>query len=149
MVKHIKHICIALLSTGTLPAYCQGQEVMSVSQDSVPENPYVVVYADVRLEMLTRKSKSDMSIPSRMRGYRVQIFSGNDKNKAIQTKIDFAHRFPDIPTYMTYTQPQFRVKAGNFRTRKEAMELYKQIQNIYPTIMIVPDIIVTNSIKND
>lgn len=107
----------------------------------------VIVYADSRLDILTRRDK--MSPIRSGRGFRLQIYSGIDKHKAIQTKIDFMRRFPDIPTYMTYVQPQFRIKVGNFQTRADAQVLYRQITDIYAPVMIVPDIIVINTLKHD
>jgi hypothetical protein len=78
----------------------------------------------------------------------VQIYNGNDRNKAMQVKVDFMRRFPSIRTYMTYIQPQYRVKAGDFKTRGEAHKLYQQLSTLYSPVMIVPDIIVINTLKD-
>lgn len=83
------------------------------------------------------------------RGFRIQIYNGNDRNKAIKLKIDCIRRFPKLETYMTYIQPQFRVKVGNFPTRAEAQRYLQQMSSAYSPIMIVPDIIVINTFKDD
>lgn len=115
----------------------------------------VMIYADSRLEILTNKLKTAAIARSRAgmirsgRGYRIQIYNGNDKNKAISLKVDFIRRYPKIPTYMTYIQPQFRVKIGDFQTRADAQKMYQELSRLYSPVMIVPDIIVINTFKND
>lgn len=110
----------------------------------------VIVHADPRLDMLVKKSRNvKMGVIRSGKGFRVQIYAGNDRTKATNVKIDFMRRYPGIPTYMTYTQPQFRVKIGDYRTRPEAAEMYRELSQFYTPCMIVPDIIVINTLKDD
>lgn len=117
----------------------------------------VIIHADSRLAILTAsfrpKTLNTSGTRSGMirsgRGYRVQIYNGNDRNKASAIKVDFIRRFPDIRTYMSYIQPQFRVKVGDFRTRGEAQKFVEQINHLYSPVMVVPDIIVINTFKDD
>lgn len=110
----------------------------------------VVLHADPRLDLILRRHKDAMygGIYS-ARGFRVQIYNGNDRNKAISVKNDFMRRFPGIPTYLTYVSPHFRVKVGNFRSRAEAEDIYRQATTLYNPCMIVPDIVVIKTIRND
>jgi hypothetical protein len=109
--------------------------------EQVPTN--TTLYADARLDVLMKKHKtgSGSGIYSG-RGYRVQIYSGNDRNKANRMKVDFMRRFPGVHAYMTYVAPQFRVKVGDFHSRAEAMELYRKLGTLYNPCMIVPDMVV-------
>ena len=110
----------------------------------------VVIHADPRLAILEKKHRNvQLGVIRSGRGYRVQIYNGNDRTRATQTKIDFMRRFPGIRTYMTYVQPQFRVKVGDFRTRADAHKLYEQVSGLYNPSMIVPDIIVINTLRDD
>ncbi len=81
------------------------------------------------------------------RGYRVQIYAGNDRKKAIQAKATFMQRYPRIRTYLSYTAPQFRVKVGNFQSRDDASGLRHMLTGLFNPVMIVPDIIVVNTLK--
>lgn len=110
----------------------------------------VVLHADPRLDLILRRHKDAMygGIYS-ARGFRVQIYNGNDRNKAISVKNDFMRRFPGIPTYLTYVSPHFRVKVGNFRSRAEAEDIYRQATTLYNPCMIVPDIVVIKTLRND
>jgi hypothetical protein len=109
----------------------------------------VVIYADERLDILLAKkeTKNAQGYIGAMRGYRVQIYSGTDRNKANQAKVNFMRRFPDIRVYMTYIMPQFRVKVGDFSAREDAAMLYRQLNPLYSPCMIVPDIVEVNTYK--
>lgn len=73
------------------------------------------------------------------KGYRVQLYNGPDRNKAYQIKADFAKKFPGVRTYLSYVAPGFRVKAGDFRTRAEAVPMLQKARCVNTTVMIVPD----------
>lgn len=109
-----------------------------------------VLHADARLAVMVRKHRFYSTAPIHSgRGYRVQIYNGNDRNKATNIKIDFMRRFPGVRTYLTYVSPHFRVKVGDYRSRQEAQRIYEQVKAFYAPCMIVPDIIVINTLKDD
>lgn len=135
-------------------AFAQDEEV--VMEDTVASG--VVIHADPRLEILmasnAKAKKAYATTPGKTakvirsgRGFRVQIYNGNNKSMAINKKVDFMRRYPNVKTYMTYTQPQFRVKVGDFQTRKDAQAFMSEIRSLFPTSMIVPDYIVINTFK--
>jgi hypothetical protein len=75
-------------------------------------------------------------------GYRVQIYfdSGNQsKKKANDVKTQFLAKNPDIPCYLVYQSPNFKVRVGDFRTRYEAYKFYREIKNDFPSAFIVKD----------
>jgi hypothetical protein len=75
-------------------------------------------------------------------GYRVQIFNAagpESKDKANAAMRDFSQAFPDYPAYLTYQQPNFKVRCGDFRTKAEARKLLKLISYQYPGSFIVRD----------
>jgi len=135
----LKYILTLFFALGF--AYCNAQN----NEDTATG---VVVHSDTRLAVLMKKSGGGGGIYSG-RGYRVQIYSGNDRGKATKVKLDFARRFPGVRTYMTYVQPQFRVKVGDFRSRGEAEKMYQQVSTLYTPCMIVPDYIVVNTLKQE
>lgn len=119
----------------------------------------MVLHADPRLAMIAYKhepagnnaahgGRRAGSIHSG-RGFRVQIYSGNDRNVATQRKIDFLRRFPGTRTYMTYIAPTFRVKVGDYRDRKAAQAMYQQVSRLYNPCMIVNDIIEINTFRDN
>lgn len=113
----------------------------------------VMIHADPRLDILMipelALKKNYIAPGSKVirsaKGFRVQIYNGSDKNTAIKRKVDFMRRFPSVKTYMTYTQPVFRIKVGDFMTRKDAQEFMFQLNGMYSPLMVVPDYIVINT----
>lgn len=75
------------------------------------------------------------------KGFRVQIYNGPDRGKAIEIKTAFMRSYPGIHTYLTYIAPCFRVKVGDYRNRAEALGMLKEANSIYSPCMIVPDVI--------
>lgn len=75
-------------------------------------------------------------------GFRLQIFSdggNNAKDRANTALESFKSAFPDIPVYLSYQQPNFRVRAGDCRSRAEARKLQKRIEFQYPNAFLVRD----------
>jgi hypothetical protein len=70
-------------------------------------------------------------------GFRVQIFSGSGRANAYAAQSKFIQKFPDIPTYITYEQPNFKVRAGDFRTRIEAAKMMNELKPLFPNMYIV------------
>ncbi len=64
--------------------------------DDNPPAQGMQLHADPRLAIVLKKhtTGTGVGVISSGRGFRVQIYSGNDRNKATATKIDFMRRFP-------------------------------------------------------
>ena len=77
-------------------------------------------------------------------GYRIKIFSDIDRNKMERVKSDFQTKYPDIPIYDDYIQPNFILIIGNYRTKLEAHEMLKKIQVDYPNAFIIKTKILPN-----
>lgn len=77
-------------------------------------------------------------------GFRIQIFSesGNDaKGKAEKVLADYRSQYELPVAYLTYQQPNFKVRCGDFRTKSEARKYIKLISPSYPSAFIVKDAI--------
>ena len=73
------------------------------------------------------------------KGFKVQIYSGNNKEKAIQIMSDFLRRYPRGQCYLSFLMPDYRVRVGNYRYREDAAGMYREMNGIYELCMIVPD----------
>lgn len=109
---------------------------------------YVNIHADVRLALVVKKPVSNKIFIGKVRGFRVQIYNGNDRKKASQAKVDFMRQFPGVRSYLVYNNPQFRVRVGDFTSRKGAMDLYNKVSGTFNPCMIVPDLVNVNTAKN-
>ena len=80
-----------------------------------------------------------------MDGYRIQIYSSNNRNardESSNIRATFLSRYPDISSYQLYAEPgYFRVRVGDFRTKAEAVKLLQRLNREFPNAYIVPDFI--------
>ncbi len=77
-------------------------------------------------------------------GYRIQIFFNSGRKareEALKTKADFLSGHPDIPVYIVYHAPFYKVRVGNFRSKDEALGVFHQLRKHYPSAYIVKDVI--------
>jgi hypothetical protein len=71
-------------------------------------------------------------------GFRLQIFFGSSRQAAYDAQARFANEYPEIRTYITYTEPNFKVQVGDFRTRLEAQKLQSELTGAFTTLFIIP-----------
>ncbi len=75
-------------------------------------------------------------------GWRVEIFfeAGNHSKKlAMEAKADFVEKYPDVPCYVLFQQPYYKVRVGDKRTKMEAEKLLRDIERDYPNAFVVND----------
>ena len=74
-----------------------------------------------------------------MNGYRIVIFMDNSataRGGAASARGRFMSIRANIPTYLTYDNPYFKVSVGNFLTKEEAMEVLGSIKQSFPDAFI-------------
>jgi hypothetical protein len=79
----------------------------------------------------------DESSVARAIGYRIQVYMDNSpkaKNEAIRIESLFNETFPDTGTYVIYSAPNWKVLAGDFRTKEEAVIFQQTIQSSLPEL---------------
>ncbi len=97
---------------------------------------------DPRLEKMLNWHIENNKIKNKIDGFRVEIFFSSDfdaKDKALKKKKEFLSVYPDNNVHIKYISPNFRVRVGDFRTKNEALKLYREIKNNYPVAFIVTD----------
>jgi len=97
---------------------------------------------DPRLEQMLSWHIENNRTRNKIEGFRVEIFFSSDfdaKEKAIRKKKEFLSVYPDNVVHVKYISPNFRVRVGDFRTKNEALKLYREIKSNYPVAFIVAD----------
>jgi hypothetical protein len=108
------------------------------SQTSVADTGKIELVQDYKIKDLVAKHV-DVNAKSDLKGYRIKIHFGSDKTKAREIKAKFIAKFPDVPAYEKYDQPNFNIRVGDFRTKLEAYKFLKEIQPEFPAAFIVLD----------
>ena len=152
-MRMLFHIVLTLLLVTAAGSYSNAQIVVDENLEDpsiLQQGTGIAIHADPRLAILVEKHRNQQAGGIRhMRGYRVQIYYGIDRNVAINRKVDFMRRYPNIKAYMSYTQPQYRVKVGDFASREDALDLYREMISLYGACMIVPDYVTINTSQDD
>lgn len=72
-------------------------------------------------------------------GFRVQFFSGSNRADAYNAQARFNRKYPDLRTYIVYLEPNFKVRAGDFRTRMEANKLLEALRPMFTGLFIISE----------
>ena len=75
----------------------------------------------------------------KLKGYRVQIFSGDKKQPARQARLKFTKLYRKTKAYERYEQPNFKVRVGDFKTKIEALKFKNKLVDHFPNAFIVED----------
>lgn len=127
--KHI--ITTVLFLLGTTSFLFAQQKKGSVTEVKDP-----LIDSLIQHRITLTKSVSADGTPLVINGYRVQIFFGSNRQEAYDEQSKFKALYPEYNTYISYTQPNYRVKVGDFRTRMEAQRLLNELKPLFPTLFI-------------
>jgi len=99
-------------------------------------------HEDIRVDELLQLHIAYNTTFPVMPGYRIQLFmeSGNtalEKAEKIIGKFEDKHK--RISAYITFGEPYYRVRVGDFRTRLDAIQFLTMIQRSYPQAWVVKD----------
>jgi hypothetical protein len=124
-VKNIVLIMAALLMAGAVSAQTRKGKVE--------------ITGDVQVSELVKKH---IEFNERMRtvpGYRVQIaaLSGaNSRDQAFELKRKFKEEYPEVEVYIVFTEPNFRIKVGDFTSKLDAYVFMQRIKDRYPGTIV-------------
>jgi hypothetical protein len=112
--------------------------VFAQAQKTSADTGKIELVQDYKVKELLNKH-IEINSKAPIKGYRIKIHFGADKNKAKEVKAKFIARFPNIPAYEKYDQPNFNIRVGDFRTKLEAYKFLKEVQQEFPAAFLVQD----------
>ena len=124
------------------------------NEQSTTDTNKVVIHKDPRIDLLINKQaqiNEETTRESRrtVKGYRLMIISTSNRDEAIAAKTTVYTYFPELKAYLWHQSPYYKVKAGDFKERKEAEEYQKRL-NVYfeKGVYIMNDIVELKPEKN-
>ena len=82
------------------------------------------------------------------KGYRVNIYSGSSRTAAINMKKKFMRSHRGVRSYMSYISPYFKIRVGNYASKKSAYRMLRKLQaSGFPKSFVVPDIVTVKNIN--
>ena len=110
--------------------------------NTVKTSSTITTIKDSRIDELNKTYTSTY----KLKGYRVQIFSGNKKQPANQARSVFLRVHPKTKAHLDYQQPNYKVRVGDFKTKLEALKYKNGITDEFPNCFIVSDYIDINEL---
>ncbi|WP_266363092.1 SPOR domain-containing protein [Tellurirhabdus rosea] len=90
---------------------------------------------DAVLDTISRNNRSIRYAP----GFRIQVYVGSERNRVDQAKVMSYQNFPELNPYLTYNQPTYRLKVGDFMRRMDAERYLSQIRQQFPSATMLAD----------
>ncbi len=131
MKRLIVFVCIAILLSG----------IPGIAQNDVGQNDPMLIISPTPDSLLALHIAYNKLFPV-YPGYRIQLFmeSGNNALKAAEDLSGkFSEFYPETTAYITFREPYYRVRVGDFRTRLEAEKFLSQISRNYPSAWVIQD----------
>ena len=107
----------------------------TVRTEPVAFNNTVNEKVDVVLDSIDRFNLMRRSVD----GFTIQIYSGQNREEAMNTKKKLSNELPDLLANLQYQQPKFRVTAGKYFTKLEAYPDLSRLRTVFPTAILVPE----------
>ena len=133
-----------------LLSYCLvfGQETQNFEESEIfyqlqkcdSSKTKVSIYQEEDLHVLVNKHIKLNKKKNTISGYRIQIYSGSGhdaRKNARKAQSKFLAKYPNEKTYLIYHQPYFKIRIGDYRTKKEGFHFYKTILNDFPEAYFV------------
>ena len=99
---------------------------------------------DKEIDSLHLKFKKINLSQSGIQAFRIQIAFASTKNEINNEKLKFIKKFPNVPIYLSYSAPYYKLRVGNFRTKFEAEKSKSKLIKNYPGSYIVSEYIKLN-----
>ncbi len=95
---------------------------------------------EIEVDSLLKIHKEYNSHYSDIDGYRIQIFkgSGNNALEDAENIIDkFSEKYEETGAYISFMEPYYRIRIGDYRTRLDALNFLRKIKKSYPSAFVI------------
>lgn len=126
-----------------------GNEGVTADNRPLPNDSVGVFFTKPpRLEKLNNIYYRQHCDANTAQGFRIQVYAGSDLNNANKIRADFIITFRETPVHLDWDAPTFKVKAGDYVSRSEAMKHLSEIRQMFPDAFVVPDEVMVQKRKN-
>ncbi len=87
------------------------------------------------LDTLATENRSIRYAP----GYRIQVYVGTQRQQVEDAKLLITQNFPELNPYLSYNQPTYKLKVGDFMRRLDAERYYSAIRRLIASAQLQPD----------
>ena len=122
-----------------------GLSITTFSQDTTASS--IKVVKDPRIDILVKKQAQINEETTRDarkvgKGYRLLVINTTKRDDAISAKTKVYTYFPELKAYLQYQSPYYKLKVGNFKEKKEAVDYQNKLKRYFPSgVFIMNDTI--------
>ena len=90
---------------------------------------------DLILDTLATQNRSVRYAP----GFRIQVYVGTQRQQVDDARAIMTQNFPALNPYLSYTQPTYKLKVGDFMRRIDAERYFASIKQLIPSAQLQSD----------
>jgi hypothetical protein len=127
-----------------IPSNAASQDSLFISKN---DSSYVSIIKDNRIDGLIKRQMQVNEETSRNarrieKGFRLLVISTTLRHEALAAKTKVYSYFPELKAYLFHQSPYYKVKAGNFKDRKDAELYQRRLELLFPKgVFIINDLI--------
>lgn len=107
------------------------------------------VESDPKLDLMIAQRKDLFKADSSSHGFRIQILTKSNRKEAMLEFENFQLNYPELPIYLKYDSPNFKLRVGDFEDKIEAYYWFTRLQESYPLLFVVPDKVNPKQFRED
>lgn len=119
------------------------QEETTVKKDTVIEqNPELIIptkTVNAKVDAILDSLDLFNLMHKYIDGYTIQIYSGQKREEAMNTKKKMQEEVPELIANLQYQQPKFRVTVGKYFSKLEAQKDLLMLRRKFATTILVPE----------
>jgi len=127
-----------------IPPKAAAQDSLFISKN---DSSHVSIIKDNRIDGLIKRQIQVNEETSRNarrieKGFRLLVISTTLRHEALAAKTKVYSYFPELKAYLFHQSPYYKVKAGNFKDRKDAELYQRRLELLFPKgVFIINDLI--------
>jgi len=127
-----------------IPPKAAAQDSLFISKN---DSSYVSIIKDNRIDGLIKRQiqvneETSRNARRQDKGFRLLVISTTLRDEALAAKTKVYSYFPELKAYLFHQSPYYKVKAGNFKDRKDAELYQRRLELLFPKgVFIINDLI--------
>ena len=127
-----------------IPSKVAAQDSLFISKN---DSSYVSIIKDNRVDRLIKRQiqvneETSRNARRQDKGFRLLVISTTLRDEALAAKTKVYSYFPELKAYLFHQSPYYKVKAGNFKDRKDAELYQRRLELLFPKgVFIINDLI--------
>tara|TARA_B100000902_G_scaffold18715_1_gene22401 strand:+ start:1059 stop:1460 length:402 start_codon:yes stop_codon:yes gene_type:complete len=105
------------------------------------KNNKIISINEKGIDFLVTKYEKILLNKNGVSGWRLQLKFQTKEADILKLKLKFIKLYPDIPVYIEYKEPYYRIRVGDCRTKLEAIKIKNRINKHFINTYPVPEII--------